>query len=65
MNTPVDMMVFDYYSKGEKLAHMFPLDGVTSSYHSAPGLRSTQGNTQSHRGRSPGCNEVMGYRCLN
>ncbi|MEP6646825.1 MAG: transglycosylase domain-containing protein [Saprospiraceae bacterium] len=31
MNTPVDMMVFDYNAKGEKMAHMTPLDSI--KYH--------------------------------
>ncbi|MBK9984958.1 MAG: transglycosylase domain-containing protein [Saprospiraceae bacterium] len=31
MNTPVDMMVFDYNPKGEKKAHMSPLDSI--KYH--------------------------------
>ncbi len=31
MNTPVDMMVFDYNPAGEKMAHMSPLDSI--KYH--------------------------------
>jgi len=31
MNTPVDMMVFDYNPKGEKMAHMSPRDSI--KYH--------------------------------
>ncbi|MEO6132127.1 MAG: transglycosylase domain-containing protein [Saprospiraceae bacterium] len=31
MNLPVDMMVFDYNAKGEKMAHMSPLDSI--KYH--------------------------------
>ncbi|HZV69245.1 MAG TPA: transglycosylase domain-containing protein [Saprospiraceae bacterium] len=31
MNAPVDMMVFDYNPKGEKMAHMSPLDSI--KYH--------------------------------
>ncbi|HUR31291.1 MAG TPA: transglycosylase domain-containing protein [Saprospiraceae bacterium] len=31
MNTPVDMMIFDYNESGEKLAHMSPLDSI--KYH--------------------------------